>query len=171
MSRILRSSLALAGMTTGGVAGWIVGLRCAERRKNRALDAAQTEASLNRFAVMDMAFEKSVLKNAIKDSKNYFDLLTALAAVGFAAAHEKGRPTEEVKGKLMVHIAGVGYQFLPPEVLESIEKLVQHPLSVRDALAAGQQFSETYRQFFEETTSGMITVFGTKPENAPDTEI
>lgn len=168
MSRVLNSPLALVGIATGGVTGWIAGKHCAKRRENRALDKAQAEAKLNRFAVMDMAFEKSALKRALKDSKNYFDLLIALDAVGIAAAHEKGRPAEEAKTKSMVHLAGIGYPFLPEEVLESIERLVQNPPSVSAALAAGQQLSNAHRQFFTEASFGMIPVFDTEPETVPD---
>jgi hypothetical protein len=114
---------AAVGGSAGGIAGGILSAEdekekdCARRSGQRAA-AVKYEKKVKKLSTaLDEATQR------LQDDKSYFQLLTALFAVGMATANADGKVSKEELDELNEFCAGIAHSQFPPHIKSIMTRL------------------------------------------------
>ncbi|WP_318452984.1 tellurite resistance TerB family protein [Photobacterium leiognathi] len=131
----------------------------AERRGERRANA-EHELKYNKLTT---AFEDA--KNRLDETKNYFDLLIAMEAVGLACANCDGEISSEERQEIDEFIAGVSSSELPSHVKRKIEDMANNPPNVNTAFALAQKVGLNSFELYNEIIEVVMHADGRVHEN------
>lgn len=160
----LASSLAGAGTiaaaTAAGVAGAGAGYAMSKADDKRA-DEHRNEG--RKEAEEDIKTLQNALneyQSKLSSSKQYFDLLIALSAVGFATANCDGEICEKERLQIADFVTGVATSNLPDEVKSIIKTFEVSPPSLSQAFELANKLPDYPNDLFEEVINVVMHADG-----------
>ena len=113
-----------------GGAGAYVAMKENEENEERDIKCAEQARRADKFQE-----DLSSIYKERQDSKEHYDLIVALTAVGIAMASMDGEIAPEEKEEIGEFIGGISSSEYPPYVKEAIETLYNNPPNLRTAIA------------------------------------
>lgn len=143
------------GATAGGVASVLDDTEERAEKRGEERAAAQYERKYEKLAT---AFEET--EKQIRETSKYFDLLIAMAAVGFACAACDGEIAPEERLDIDEFVAGVSSSKLPSHIKEKIDEIAKNPPNIKTAFELAQKVGLDSYDLFDEIIHVVIHADG-----------
>tara|TARA_R110002167_G_scaffold33611_2_gene107885 strand:+ start:64 stop:702 length:639 start_codon:yes stop_codon:yes gene_type:complete len=147
----LTGATTIAAATAAGAAGAVAGYAAAQS------DEEQAEAYRNQGrsdAGKDIANLKTALdeyETKLNDARQYFDLLVALSAVGFATANCDGYICDAEVDDINEFVSGVAASHLPDNIKKSIQSFKTSPPTIGQAYDFASNLQDYPKELFDQT--------------------